>query len=181
MKQFVDTTQSATVEIWDFLVGAKMTSELLEEIVLARNRQDVREVQILETMACHSYETQSLVTDLSQQQTSVLAKLQDTMSSACSTINQVSSIHRSLESWIKNIVQYYAEIITMIERNTRLLLSLYGILAKLERTLSTAGIDLPILEFETPLRVKMALPFQLCETWEVSEPKSSHRVFSSSR
>ena len=168
LTNLLDTTKSATREIQDFLVNAKVASERLEQILLVRNTQDARQVEILENMEGRSVETQGLFADLSQQQKSFLARLQETVNGACNKIHQVSSAHRSLENWIKTIVQYCKEIISLVTRNTKLLLSLHTMLVKLERTLSIARVDLPILEFENPFGIKMALPFQLCETWEVS-------------
>ena len=178
LTNLLDTTQSAASEIRDFLVNAKVASERLEQIILVRNAQDARQAEILETMEGRSVETQGLFADLSQQQKSFLARLRDTVNGACNKVHQISSIHKNLENWIKTIVQYCKDIISMVQRNTRLLLSLYEMLAKLERTLSIARVDLPILEFENPFGIKMALPWQLCETWEVRRTKNFARLLS---
>lgn len=79
----------------------------------------------------------------------------------------VSSVKRYLTHWTGKVAQYCKEILSMVERNTAILLSLHGMMVKMEMLLAK-GIDLPILQFENPFGIKMALPYHLCETWDVS-------------
>lgn len=73
-----------------------------------------------------------------------------------------------MEQWIKTIVGHCKQIIAMVQRNTELLLSMHGLLAKLETLLTSSKVDLPSIVFENVLGIKMLLPFQLCDTWKVS-------------
>ncbi|RBQ79387.1 hypothetical protein FVER14953_12183 [Fusarium verticillioides] len=88
------------------------------------------------------------------------------MGAASSQLVRLFTLTEHLERWIKTVVSYCNEIIGLAQRNTRILLSLHDIVMRLESAMRTPTISLPVLEFENPFGIKMALPYQMCDTWE---------------
>lgn len=59
---------------------------------------------------------------------------------------------------------------SMVEKNTQTLLALHATLTKVMTLQNPSRINLPILEFENPFGHKMALPYQMCDSWNVRRP-----------
>lgn len=123
---------------------------------------------ILRTIGNKSVETHNLMLKMTASSERISAGFQSGLEGMQTQIVKFCTLKGYLEDWITKIVDYCKEIMAMVHRNTRMLLQLHSMLAKLEIAISRNNINLPILEFENPFGVRMALPFQLCETWEVS-------------
>jgi len=74
-------------------------------------------------------------------------------------IAQTAFVRRYLERWLKAIVHYCKDIISMVEINTRILLELRTMLENVESKIIQVGIQLPILVFQDPFGERMALPW----------------------
>ena len=166
LKALVNTTDGASREIRTFLFEAKASSERLEELMVMANS-----VQAEQGIALKSVEQNT------SKASSILGTLAGTVGSASTQLVKLFSLTEHLEEWIKAIVQYCKDIIALVRQNTHLLLSLHGIMTRLEVVLRQPGINLPILEFENPFGIKMALPFQMCDTWEVCTAMVSELLF----
>ena len=164
----MDTTKAAADEIRGFLSGAEIASQRLEQLILDGNITGIAQLDTIKALQSRSSETYALTRTLSKQQHGIATSLHTAFSTTCTTLAQATSAQARIERWIRKIVQYCKDLIAMVQRNTHLLLSLHGTLARLERLLHTPGLNLPILEFENSFGIKMALPFQLCDTWEVN-------------
>ncbi|KAF5227064.1 hypothetical protein FANTH_14883, partial [Fusarium anthophilum] len=155
LKALIITTQTASREIGTCLVEAKAGSERLEKLVVAANLAQTENENTLK-----------LVKENTEKTSSILDAVTDTMGVASSQLVRLFSLTEHLEIWIKTIVQYCNEIIDLVQRNTDILLSIHGIVTRLESAMRVPGVNCPILEFENPFGIKMALPFQMCDTWE---------------
>ncbi|KAF5549803.1 hypothetical protein FMEXI_4054 [Fusarium mexicanum] len=149
------TTQTASREIETCLVEAKAGSEQLEKLVVAANLAQTE-----------NEDTLKLVKENTEKTSSILDAVTDTMGVASSQLVRLFSLTEHLEIWIRTLVQYCNEIIDLVQRNTDMLLSIHGIVTRLESAMGVPGVNCPILEFENPFGIKMALPFQMCDTWE---------------
>jgi hypothetical protein len=165
LKALIITTQTASREIEACLIEAKAGSERLEKLVVAANLAQAEQENSLK-----------LVKENAEKTSSVLDAITDTMGLASSQLVRLFSLTEHLELWIKTVVQYCNEIINLVQRNTGILLSLHGIVTRLESAIRVPGVNCPILEFENPFGIKMALPYQMCDTWEVlfGIPRSEH-------
>ncbi|KAF5662785.1 hypothetical protein FDENT_13288 [Fusarium denticulatum] len=155
LKALIITTQTASREIEACLVEAKAGSERLEKLVVAANLAQAKQENTLK-----------LVKENAEKTSSVLEAVTNTMGVASSQLVRLFSLAEHLELWIKTVVKYCNEIINLVQRNTGILLSLHGIVTRLESAMRVPGVNCPILEFENPFGIKMALPFQMCDTWE---------------
>jgi hypothetical protein len=156
LKALIKTTDSASREICTSLSEAKAFSERLEELVVKANSALTEHGNTLKSVEQNTSKTSR-----------ILGTLTGTVGNASTQLVKLFSLTEHLEQWIKAIVQYCKDIIGLVQRNTHLLLSLHGIMTRLEVALRKSGTNLPILEFENPFGITMALPFQMCDTWEV--------------
>ncbi|KAK3376530.1 hypothetical protein B0T24DRAFT_221773 [Lasiosphaeria ovina] len=147
----MDTTNTAAREIHDFLASSKATAEMLEAAVATACSVESN----LETVQAVTTETSSVVSGLLQG-----------VGHLSSQLTKLFSLTEHLEEWIRAMLQYCKDIIAQVQRNTGVLLSLHGLVTNLELALRRPGINLPILELENPFGIRMALPYQLCDTWE---------------
>jgi hypothetical protein len=168
LKKLISTTEAASTEIQKFLVDAKAASERLEELIKSGNLTQAEQVRILTTMENKSTETQKLVKDLSQWHQNYAAGVREAVNNAQAQVVKLFSLKQYMEEWIIKIVEYCKEITAKVQRNTDILLSLHAMLAKFEFLLGRARIDLPAVVFENVFGIKMLLPLQLCDTWDVS-------------
>ena len=177
LKLLIETVGTAAAEIKKFLVDAKLSSERLEELIKFGNLSQKELIQISTTLKWESGETHKLVKDLSQWRRKYTAGVQDAVDDSRTQMVKLFSLTKYLEEWMSKIVRYCKEIISMVQRNTELLLSLHGMLAKFEWLLSCSKIELPSIVFENVFGIKMILPYQLCTTWKVSICSLSFRCF----
>ncbi|KAF5638009.1 hypothetical protein F52700_4712 [Fusarium sp. NRRL 52700] len=155
LKALIITTQTASRDIETCLVEAKAGSERLEKLVVAANLAQTEQES-----------TMKLVKQNAEKTSSVLDAVSDTIGVASSQLVRLFSLTEHLEIWIKTVVQYCNEIISLVQRNTSILLSLHGIVTRLESAMRVPGVNCPILEFENPFGIRIALPFQMCDTRE---------------
>ncbi|KAF4335411.1 hypothetical protein FBEOM_10737 [Fusarium beomiforme] len=155
LKALIITTEIASREIKTCLLEAKAGSERLEELVVAANLAQSKQANTLK-----------LVEQNAEKTSSVLDAVTVTVGAASSQLVRLFSLTEHLERWIKTVVQYCNEIIGLVQRNTHILLSLHGIVMRLESAMRVPGVNCPVIEFENPFGIKMALPFQMCDTWE---------------
>ena len=168
LKKLISSTDVASTEIKKFLVDAKVASERLEELIKSGNLTQAEQVRILSTMENKSTETNKLVKDLSQWHQNYAAGVREAVTNAQTHVIKLFSLTKYMEDWIRKIVEYCKEITAKVQRNTDILLSLHAMLAKFELLLSRARLDLPSIIFENVFGIKMLLPLQLCDTWDVS-------------
>lgn len=164
LKQLLDTTAKASAEIQKFLTDAKLASESLERVIRTVHFTQREQIQILKTIEGKSSAVYCEAKSIRKQQKAYTKQFQEATSTQ---IAQIRSIKQYMEQWVKTIVEHCKRIIAMVQRNTELLLSIHSLLAKLE-TLLGSRVDLPSIVFENVLGIRMLLPFQLCDTWEVS-------------
>ncbi|PNP77017.1 hypothetical protein FNYG_09630 [Fusarium nygamai] len=157
LKALITTTETASREIGSCLIEAKAGSERLEGLVVAANSAHAEQERTLGLMEQNA-EKSSMVLDV----------ITDTMGAASSQLVRLFTLTEHLERWIKTVVRYCNEIIGLVQRNTRILLSLHNIVMRLESAMRMPTISLPVLEFENPFGIKMALPYQMCDTWETA-------------
>lgn len=150
------TTNTAAQEIHDFLLGSKATAERLEAAVTSAHVAGNERGRTMERIQTTTAQTNGWVNNINM-----------TLGNVSTQLITMFSLTKHLEEWIRKIVEYCKTIIGQIQRNTGMLLSLHGLVASLESSLRHSGIDLPVLELENPFGIRMALPFQLCDTWEV--------------
>jgi archaellum biogenesis ATPase FlaH len=156
LKALITTTETASHEIETCLLEAKAGSERLEKLVVAANLAQVEQESTLK-----------LVEQNAEKTSIVLDAVTNTVGAASSQLVRLFSLNEHLERWIKAVVQYCNEIIGLVQRNTHILLSLHDVVTRLESAMRVPGVNCPVLEFENPFGIKMALPFQMCDTWEV--------------
>jgi hypothetical protein len=156
LKALITTTVTASREIESCLIEAKAGSERLERLVVAANLAHVEQESTLNLMEQNAEKT-SIALDA----------VTNTIGAASSQLVRLFSLTEHLERWIKTVVQYCNEIIGLVKRNTRILLSLHDIVTRLESAMRAPGVTCPVLELENPFGIKMALPYQMCDTWEV--------------
>ncbi|KAI1323345.1 hypothetical protein F5Y16DRAFT_384007 [Xylariaceae sp. FL0255] len=162
----IRTTDNASKEIKQFLVDAKIASERLEHQVKSGNMTQEEQTQMLKSIEIKTTDTHQAFRDLARSQGEQAARAEKGMSRLSGQLANMVSFKEHMESWISQIVNYCKSIIYMVEKNTQILLSLHGMMTKVSALLSQSAINLPILEFEDPFGQKLALPFQLCDTWE---------------
>ncbi|KAF4455186.1 hypothetical protein F53441_2424, partial [Fusarium austroafricanum] len=155
LKALIATTETASREIKVCLLEAKAGSERLEKLVVAANLAQTKNENTLK-----------LVEQNAEKTSYVLDAVTNTVGTASSQLVKLFSLTEHLERWIKAIVQYCNEIIGLVQRNTHILLSLHDVVTRLESALRVPGVTCPVLEFENPFGIKMALPYQMCDTWE---------------
>lgn len=165
LKQLLDTTAKASAEIRKSLIDAKLASENLERVIKTVHFTQSEQLQVLKTIEGESSAAYCEVKSIRKQQRAYAEEFQKATSAQ---ITRIFSLKQYMEQWIKTIVEHCKEIIAMVQRNTELLLSMHGLLAKLETLLAGSRVDLPSIVFENVLGIRMLLPFQLCDTWEVS-------------
>lgn len=165
LKQLLDTTAKASAELRKSLIDAKLASENLERVIKTVHFTQSEQLQILKTIEGESSAAYCEVKSIRKQQRAYAKEFQEATSAQ---ITRIFSLKQYMEQWIKTIVEHCKEIIAMVQRNTELLLSMHGLLAKLETLLAGSRVDLPSIVFENVLGIRMLLPFQLCDTWEVS-------------
>lgn len=66
------------------------------------------------------------------------------------------------------MVDHCQRILDMVQMNTQIILSMNGLLRRLEVHLATPRVHHPSLVFEDAFGVKLLLPFELCQPWDVS-------------
>lgn len=174
LKQLLDTTAKASAEIRKSLFDAKLASENLERVIKTVQFTQSEQLQILKTIKGKSSATFYKVNKIHKEQRAYVKEFQKATSTQ---ITRFFSFKQHMEQWIKTIVEHCKQIIAMVQRNTELLLSMHGLLAKLETLLAGSRINLPSIVFENVLGIKMLLPFQLCDTWEVSAAVSYAREY----
>jgi hypothetical protein len=150
------TTNAAALEIHDFLLGSKATAERLEAAVTSAHAAEMERGQAISAIQQTVAETHGWVNSIGA-----------TLGNVSTQLTELFSLTKYLENWIRQIVECCKAIIGQVQQNTGMLLSLHGLVKSLEMTLRRTGIDLPVLELENPFGVRMALPYQLCDTWEV--------------
>ncbi|KAM5386027.1 uncharacterized protein FOBCDRAFT_208364 [Fusarium oxysporum Fo47] len=155
LKALITTTETASREIETYLLEAKAGSERLEKLVVAANLTHAEQENTVNLMEQNAEKTSM-----------VLDAITNTVEAASSQLVRLFSLTEHLERWIKTVVQYCNEIIGLVQRNTRILLSLHDIVMRLESAMRAPGVTCPVLEFENPFGIKMALPYQMCDTWE---------------
>lgn len=165
LKQLLDTTAKASAEIRNYLIDAKLGSENLERVIKTVQLTQSEQLQILKTIEGESSAAYCELKSIRKQQRVYAKQLQEATSAQ---VTRVFSLKQYMEQWIKTIVEHCKQIIATVQRNTELLLSMHGLLAKLETLLAGSRVDLPSIVFENVLGIRMLLPFQLCDTWEVS-------------
>ncbi|ENH64915.1 hypothetical protein FOC1_g10005684 [Fusarium oxysporum f. sp. cubense race 1] len=156
LKALITTTETASHEIETYLLEAKAGSERLEKLVVAANLTHAEQENTLNLMEQNAEKTSM-----------VLDAITNTVGAASSQLVRLFSFTEHLERWIKTVVQYCNEIIGLVQRNTRILLSLHDIVMRLESAMRAPDVTCPVLEFENLFGIKMALPYQMCDTWEV--------------
>lgn len=164
LKQLLDTTAKASAEIRKSLIDAKLASEHLEQVIRTVQFTQSEQHQILKIVEGKSCAAYREVKGIRKQQRAYTKQFKEATSTQ---IARIFSLRQYMEKWIKTIVEHCKHIIDMVQRNTELLLSMHSLLAKLE-TLLSSRVDLPSIVFENVLGIRMLLPFQLCDTWEVS-------------
>jgi hypothetical protein len=154
----MSTTSMMAREISDFLASSKANAQMLETAVAAARSAESEQAMKLDTIQAATTETGSLVSSLAQG-----------VGHMSSQLTNLFSLTEHLEGWIRAIVQHCKDIIGQVQRNTGLLLSIHGLLTSLELALRRPEIAniLPIIELENAFGIKMALPYQMCDTWEV--------------
>lgn len=165
LKQLLDTTAKASAEVRHFLIDAKLASENLERIIKTVHFTQSEQLQILKTVEGTSSAAYCEAKSIREEQRAYMKDFQEATSAQ---ITRIFALKQYMEQWIKTIVEHCKQIIAMVQRNTELLLSMHGLLAKLETLLIGSRVDLPSIVFEDVLGIRMLLPFQLCDTWEVS-------------
>lgn len=165
LKQLLDTTAKASAEVREFLIDAKLASENLERVIKTVNFTQSEHLQMLKSIEGTSSATYCEAKSIREEQRAYMKDFQEATSTQ---ITRIFSLKQYMQQWIKAIVEHCKQIIVMVQRNTELLLSMHGLLAKLETLLTGSRVDLPSIVFENVLGIRMLLPFQLCDTWEVS-------------
>ncbi|KAG6355630.1 hypothetical protein INS49_003592 [Diaporthe citri] len=163
LKQLLDTTAKASAEFRKSLIDARLASENLERVIKTVQFTQSEQLQILRTIKGISSTTYYKVQKIHRQQRAYAKEYQKATSAQ---ITRFFSFKQHMEQWIKTIVEHCKQIIAMVQRNTQLLLSMHGLLAKLETLLAGSRVDLPSIVFENVLGIRTLLPFQLCDTWE---------------
>jgi hypothetical protein len=156
----MSTTNMMAREIGGVLASSKANAQTLEAAVAAARSAESEQAIKLDSIQATATETGSLVGGLAQG-----------VGHISSQLTKLFSLIEHLEGWIRPIVQHCKDIISQVQRNTGLLLSLHGLLTSLELALRRPEIAnvLPIIELENAFGIKMALPYPLCDTWEVRE------------
>lgn len=175
LKVLLETTAHASSEIKKFLIDAEVASKRLEALIKSGNTTLAEQVRVLTIIEDKSTETYETVKDLSRWHKSYSQGVKDALDNAQTHIVKLFSLKQYMEEWADKLIQYCKEIITMVRRNTEILLSLHGMLAKFELLVSRSKVDLPSIVFENVFGIKMVLPYQLCNTWEAGI--SSHNDF----
>ncbi|KAK4102634.1 hypothetical protein N658DRAFT_558251 [Parathielavia hyrcaniae] len=152
----MNTTNTVAQGVHEYLASSKAAMERLEvAVVTARQAESEATVNQLQTIQITASESSGLIKNLVQG-----------VSHMSGQLTKLFSLTEHLKKWIKAVLQACKDIIDRTQRTTGLLLSLHGLITSLEQALRRPDISLPILELENPFGVRMALPYQLCDTWE---------------
>ena len=165
---FICTVESATKDIQRTLLQTIVQSTRLEELLHTGQLSSEEQVKILKhiitkSTVCEELAQETLAATSSQARTinQIAKTVQDTVVSA-------QWVRRKLEKTLKAVIQYGKALITMVDGNTRILVRLERKLGSLETKIMQRGISLPILVLNDPFGEVMALPWQVCDTLEVS-------------
>lgn len=165
LKQLFDTTAKASAEIRRSLIDAKLATENMEKVIKTVQLTQSEQLHILKAIEGESSAAYCEVRSIREQQR---ANTEEFQRATSAQMTRIFSLRQYMEQWIRTIIEHCKQIIAMVQRNTELLLSIHGLLAKLETSLAWSRVDLPSIVFENVLGTRMLLPFQLCDTWEVS-------------
>lgn len=165
LKYLLAITAKASAEVRRSLIDAKLASENLERVIKTVHFTQSEQLQILKAIEGKSSATYCEAKSIREEQRAYTKQFHE---AANAQITRIFSLKLYMEQWIKTIVEHCKQIIAMVQRNTELLLNMHSIMAKLETMLAGSRVDLPSIVFENVLGIKMLLPFQLCDTWEVS-------------
>ncbi|KAJ8131166.1 hypothetical protein O1611_g2461 [Lasiodiplodia mahajangana] len=166
LRTLIRTTNDAATEIKQFLIDCKLASENLQDLIISGNVTQAQQIQILTAIESKTGETRKAVNDLSQWHQQYTAGVKSAVDNVSTQIVRLFSFTAYMEDWIRKIVQYCKDIIAMVDRNTQILLTLHSMMTRLSVLLNRSGVSLPILEFENPFGHTLALPYQLCDTWD---------------
>lgn len=164
LKQLVDTTNEASNEIRTYLVESKIASERLQQIIGTMDLTRSEHIRIIQAVEGLSSKTCDISEGLLEQKIQI-ADTQDSINALSMTFG---SLQRYMEGWVEAIVDQCQHLLDTVQRNTQILLSMNGLLCRLEMLLTTSKVDFPSIVFEDAFGVKMLLPFQLCNSWDVS-------------
>lgn len=164
LRQLLDTTSEASNEIRTYLVESKIASERLQQIIATMELSRSEHIRIVQAVEGVSSNTCIILEELSEQKIRI-ADAQDSMNALSTTFWSLQSY---MKEWVRTIVDHSQHILNMVQKNTEILLSVNSLLGRLETLLTITKIDLPSLVFEDAFGRKMLLPFQLCDSWDVS-------------
>ncbi|TVY73694.1 hypothetical protein Focb16_v004986 [Fusarium oxysporum f. sp. cubense] len=119
LKALITTAETASREIETYLLEAKAGSERLEKLVVAANLTHAEQENTLNLMEQNAEKTSM-----------VLDAITNTVGAASSQLVRLFSLTEHPERGIKTVVQYCNETIGLVQRNTRILLSLHDIVMR---------------------------------------------------
>lgn len=163
LRQLIDTTNEASNEIRTYLVGSKIASERLQQIIETMDLTRSEHIRIVQAVEGLSSKTCDILEGLSEQKTRI-ADTQDSVNALSMTF---WSLKRYMEGWIGTMVDHCQRILDMVQMNTQILLSMNVLLRRFEVNLVTSRMRHPSLVFEDAFGVRMPLPFELCQPWDV--------------
>lgn len=168
LMELINSTKSATHDIQRSLVEASVISTKVEQLVNSGQLSTKEQLTILTHINKTTINSNKLTHHILSSTKSQVTNLNKVTRAVEENSAHTTLARRSVERWLKAIAQYCKGIISMVERNTRILLELRILLENVESKIMHVGIDLPILVFQDPFGERMALPWQLCQTWTVS-------------
>lgn len=168
LAELINSTKSVTQEIQRALVEASVISTKVEQLVHSGQLSSTEQLALLTHINNTTLNSNKLTRRMLTSKTSQAANLNQVTRDVKKNVVQTAFVRQYLEKWLKAIVQYCKDIISIVARNTRILLELQTMLKNLESKVIQVGIHLPIIVFQDPFGERMALPLQICQTWMVS-------------
>lgn len=81
-------------------------------------------------------------------------------------VNNLTTLNENVTYSVSRFMASCTSIAETMERNFRMLLDIYQVLLRFERTWLTKAVNTPILGFDDPFGNTLTLPFQMCNTWQ---------------
>jgi hypothetical protein len=132
LAELINSTTSATQEIQRTLVEASVISTKVEQLVHSGHLSSTQQLALLTHIDNTTINSNKLTRRMLTSTTSQAANLNQVTRDVKENVVQIAFVRRYLKKWLKAIVQYCKDIISMVEINTRILLELRTMLENLE-------------------------------------------------
>ncbi|MCJ1285648.1 hypothetical protein MMC26_004989 [Xylographa opegraphella] len=163
LQSLINDTRAASDESRQFYLSAKAVAKSqwdeIERWQTLNEEERIELKKVILSVSESSYETRSWTKILANTVGLWGDKLQG-------QVGTLASLNNTLSAYMRRLVVSCASITEMIERNFHTLINVYEVLVRIERMILAKAIEMPHLRFDDPFGETLALPYQMCNTWQ---------------